>query len=204
MPANKLLICEPNGGKVKVIFLDIDGVLNGWEFSEYVKYNAWNIIHSKKVKDFIRTKLSHYTDIDKKRMKRLSKICKKTGAKIVLSSSWRSSLLNNGERKYDTDSCKLFWNLADKYHIDVIDKTPRLKASHKREDEIRAWLSENETRVENYIILDDEEADLQSFVGNHLIKTSHKDYNGCISYSERKWSGLSKRHVKQAIQILNK
>lgn len=79
-----------------------------------------------------------------------------------------------------------------------------MKASYKREDEIRAWLSENEIRVENYIILDDEEADLQSFVGNHLIKTSHKDYKGWISYSERKWSGLSKRHVKQAIQILNK
>lgn len=188
---------------MKVIFLDIDGVLNGWDFSEYVKYNIWNIVPSKKVKDFIRTK-SHFVDIDKKRIKRLGKICKKTGAKIVLSSSWRNSLLTNGERKCDIDRCKLFWDLADKYNIEVIDKTPKLRTSYKREDEIRAWLSENEAKVENYIILDDEDADLRSFVGNHLIKTSHKDYTGWISYSERKWSGLSKRHVKQAILMLNK
>ena len=90
----------------------------------------------------------------------------------------------------------------DKYHIEVIGKTPRLRTSYKREDEINAWLSEHE-EIENYIILDDEDADLQSFVGNHLVKTSHKDYAGYIACSERKWSGLAKEHVEQAIKILN-
>ena len=63
--------------RMKIIFLDIDGVLNGWDFSEYVKYNIWNIIPFKKIKDFLRRK-SHFSDIDKKRVRRLSKICKKT------------------------------------------------------------------------------------------------------------------------------
>lgn len=187
---------------MKVIFLDIDGVLNGWDFSEYVKYNLWNIIPFKKIKNFIR-KLSHCTDVDKKRVKRLGKICKKTGAKVVLSSSWRNGLLHHtGTRHYDRDRNKLFWDLIDKYHIEVIGKTPRLRTSYKREDEINAWLSEHE-EIENYIILDDEDADLQSFVGNHLVKTSHKDYAGYIACSERKWSGLAKEHVEQAIKILN-
>lgn len=188
---------------MKIIFLDIDGVLNGWDFSEYVKYNIWNIIPSKKIKDFIR-RLSHYTDVDKKRVKRLGKICKKTGAKVVLSSSWRNGLFHHtGIRHYDSDRNKLFWNLMDKYHIEVIGKTPRLRTSYKREDEIKAWLSEHDGEIENYIILDDEDADLQSFIGNHLIKTSHKDYKGYIACSERKWSGLTKEHVEQAIKILN-
>lgn len=187
---------------MKIIFLDIDGVLNGWDFSEYVKYNVWNIVPSKKIKDFIRS-LSHYTDVDKKRVRRLGKICKKTGAKVVLSSSWRNGLLrHSGARYYDSDRNKLFWDLIDKYHIEVIGKTPRLRMSYKREDEIKAWLSEH-NEVENFIILDDEDADLQSFVGNHLVKTSHKDYAGYIACSERKWSGLAKEHVKQAIKILN-
>lgn len=190
------------GGKVKVIFLDIDGVLNGWDLSEYVKYNIWNIVPSKKIKDFIR-RLSHYTDVDKKRVKRLGKICNKTDAKVVLSSSWRNGLLHHsGVRYYDSDRNKLFWNLMDKYHIEVIGKTPRLRTSYKREDEIKAWLSEH-SEIDNFIILDDEDADLQSFVGNHLVKTSHEDYAGYIAYSERKWSGLANEHVKQAIEILN-
>ena len=189
---------------MKVIFLDIDGVLNGWDLSEYIKYNIWNILPYKKIKDFIRTRLSHHIDIDRKRVKRLSKICKKTGAKVVLSSSWKNRLIDDScERYYDSDINKLFWNLIDTYHIEIIGKTQIIKESHKREDEIKAWLSEYDGKIENYIILDDEDSDLQSFVGNHLIKTSHKDYAGCICYSEMKWSGLTKAHVKQAISILN-
>lgn len=189
---------------MKVIFLDIDGVLNGWDLSEYIKYNIWNIIPYKNIKDFIRTRLSHDIDIDRKRVKRLSKICKKTGAKVVLSSSWKNRLIDDyGERYYDSDINKLFWNLIDTYHIEIIGKTPIIKESHKREDEIKAWLSEYDGKIENYIILDDEDSDLQSFVGNRLIKTSHKDYAGYICYSKRKWSGLTKAHVNQAISILN-
>lgn len=188
---------------MKIIFLDIDGVLNGWDFSKYVKYNIWSVIPSKKIKDFIRKKLSHYTDVDKKRVKRLGKICKKTGAKVVLSSSWRNGLLRHTTRHYDSNRNKLFWNLMDKYHIEVISKTPRLRTSYKREDEIKAWLSKHNGEVENYVILDDEDADLQVFIDNHLVKTSHKDYEGWIACSERKWSGLTKEHVEQAIKILN-
>lgn len=187
---------------MKIIFLDIDGVLNGWDFSEYIKYNIWNIIPSKKIKNFIRSR-SHYTDVDKRRVKRLGKICKKTGAKVVLSSSWRNMLLHHtGKRRYDFDVNKLFWDLMDKYHIEVIGKTPKLETSYKREDEIMAWLSEHNYEVENYVILDDEDADLQMFVDNHLVKTSHKGYAGYIACSKMKWSGLANKHIKQAIQIL--
>ena len=112
---------------MKVIFLDIDGVLNGWDFSEYVKYNIWSIIPSKKIKNFIR-KLSHCTDVDKKRVRRLGKICKKTGAKVVLSSSWRNGLFHHtGTRHYDNDRNKLFLDLIDKYHIEVIGKLQDLE-----------------------------------------------------------------------------
>jgi len=186
---------------MKIIFLDIDGVLNGWDFSEYVRYNIWSIIPSKKIKNFIRSK-SHYAEVDKKRVRRLGIICKETGAKVVLSSSWRNGLLHHtGKRHYDLDRNKLFWDLMDKYHIEVIGKTPKLQDSGKREDEIMAWLSEHGYDIENYVILDDEELEMP--VDNHFVKTSHKGYEGYICCSKMKWSGLANAHVKQAIQILN-
>ena len=185
--------------------MDIDGVLNGFDFSEYIKYNLWKLVPFKSIKNFIREKLSHFAEIDKKRVKRLAKICKKTGAKIVISSSWRSGLLtNDNERKTEYDHTKLFWKWIDYYNIEVIGKTPRLRTSHDRQDEIVAWLSANQYKynIEKFVVLDDENADLQLFVNSNLVKTSYKGYYRAIC-NEMRWVGLTNKYVKQAIGILN-
>lgn len=185
---------------MKIVFLDIDGVLNGWDFIEYIKYHLWHIIPVKSIK-----RLFRFTEIDRKRVRRLAKICHKTGAKVVISSSWKNSLIDkNGERKAEHDNTKEFWKWIDYYNIEVIDKTPRLRTSYKRQDEILAWLSKNQDKydIEEFVVLDDEDADLQVFVGSNLVKTSYSEYDGGYSTSKMKLIGLANEHVKKAIEIL--
>ena len=75
----------------KIIFLDIDGVLNGYTFWNVF---GWNIISSLKIERLNRwyMNITDPVGIHERKVKRLAKIVKKTGAKIVLSSSWRKSL----------------------------------------------------------------------------------------------------------------
>ena len=62
---------------MKVIFLDIDGVLNSETFS---KDNHKVYLATGEIKP----------DVDEKAVQRLVTIIKETNAKIVLSSSWRN------------------------------------------------------------------------------------------------------------------
>ena len=191
---------------IKIIFLDIDGVLNGFDFAEYMRYNLWKLIPFKPVKKFIKEKLSRFVEIDRKRVRRLARICHKTGAKVVISSSWRGGLFTkDGKRKAEYDHQKSFWKWMDYYNIEVIGRTPRLRTSSQRQDEILTWLSTNQDKynIEKFVVLDDESADLQIFAGSNLVKTSYAGYYGGYSTSERRWIGLNNHHVKQAIKILN-
>lgn len=56
-------------GKIKVIFLDVDGVLNSDRTARRTQ--------------------SGYTFVDNRQMKNLKHIINMTGAKVVLSSDWR-------------------------------------------------------------------------------------------------------------------
>ena len=191
---------------VKIIFLDIDGVLNGFNKREYLLYLIWKKMPIPYIKKIIRT-ISKFSSIDESRVKHLAKICRKTGAKIVLSSSWRNNLLSDdGKRLEKYDNHKLFWNLMDKYHLDVIDKTPSNISARNREDEIIQWLCRNQDKYHEikYIILDDESSHLQCFVNSNLIKTSYEEYNGSISCKIHRWVGLNRKHVKLAIKKLNR
>ena len=96
---------------------------------------------------------------------------------------------------------KKLLDLFDKYDIKIYDYTPILP-SRKRENEIMAWLFRN-PQVNKFIILDDENFDLQSFIGKELIQTSSVPKG---KYIKGKWyenTGLKNKHVRQAIKILN-
>ena len=62
---------------MKILFLDIDGVLNS---REYDRKRNWN----------------EQTDIDETRLPLVKEIIDKTGAKIVLISTWRSHWNRDG------------------------------------------------------------------------------------------------------------
>ena len=129
---------------MKVIFLDVDGVLNSDEYFDRIQNLDIEGIES---------------EIDINKVKLLKKAVDTTGAKVVLSSSWR----------YTKNALALKKLLAD-YGIHITDSTPVVE--HKRGLEIRTWL-ENNNNVENFVILDDEVFDsYDSALTEKLVKMS--------------------------------
>lgn len=184
---------------MKIVFLDVDGVLNGYNKWTYLIINISKKLH-------IPTKIIRETlrifEVKEKYVRRLSKIINKTGAKIVMSSSWRHGFWNTPyEEKYKDQ--KRLQDLLNKYHLDVIDITPGSN-SGKREDEINQWLNETNLAVDSFVILDDESYDLQSFVGKELVKTSKVIEGKMIQGLPYEDTGLKRKHVRNAIKILNK
>ena len=134
---------------MKIIFLDIDGVLNSDEYIDRAK--AQNLEGIRK-------------HIDDEKVKLLKNAINETGAKTVLTSSWRNS----------KDIIPLRKLLAS-YGISF-DVTPFI--NWDRGLEIKKWLAEHE-QVEDYVILDDEIYDsFDTAMLEHLIKISNANGRG--------------------------
>jgi hypothetical protein len=187
--------------KENIIFLDIDGVLNG-----YNKWNllGWKIISSTKNQKLMQwyRKVTYPFGVHESKVKRLSKIVRATNAKVVMSSSWRFGWWNTPYNEQFEDHKKLT-DLLNKYNIKVIDITPR-SLYGGRDDEIKEWLSKNEEIVKRFVILDDENYDLECFIGSHLVQTSSVGKGQMIMGYEYENTGLKNKHVKQSIEILRK
>ena len=187
---------------MKVIFLDIDGVLNGYNKWNTLLYKIINILHSEKLRIWYKNTIKPF-GVHERKVKRLAKIVKKTDAKIVLSSSWRLLIYN---KPYDemNDNGKKLIDLFIKYGIDIYDITPTA-INGKREAEIIGWLSRYENEVENFVILDDENTHLLVFAGDdRFIQTSSVPRGVMITGRDYEDTGLKNKHVKQAIKVLNR
>lgn len=184
--------------KKKIIFLDIDGVLNGYNFWSLFGWYIFRI--SSTFSNWYRNKINP-SGIHEKKVKRLAKIIQNTNAKVVMSSSWRIGFWDvSYEEKIGRQ--KVLADMLNKYNIDVIDITP-YSNNGRREDEIIAWLSRHEDEVESFVILDDERSDLQCFVGSNLVQTSSVPRGKMIMGHWYENTGLKNKHVKKAIKILN-
>lgn len=155
---------------MKVIFLDIDGVLNSDTYMEKQLDNSSEGIES---------------EIDPATLILLKKAVDTTGAKIILSSSWRIM------RKYNELEKFLM-----KFGISLSGKTPYVDG--KRELEIKQYLSENKN-IEQYLILDDEifESFDEELVNHLILIKSDQNYHG---FSE----GLTEKHIKQIVETFGK
>lgn len=131
----------------KVIFLDIDGVLNSAAYDRIRSRDEGNI--------------------DISRMPLLKKIILETNAAIVLSSSWRKHWEPDPEQ-CDQIGCELnrTFNLFD---LKIRDKTPVLG---NRSAEISAWLNEHPD-VTNYVVIDDAFGGWDVHE-SHLVKTNFR------------------------------
>ena len=170
----------------KVIFLDVDGVLN----------SSRTLYEDISLEDDLISNLKELVD--------------KTGAKIILSSSWRLSteaiatLMDKLDKfglvisGMTCDGVDLDW--LEKYEFDTTkkyldtkfdyDENKQIKITHDRGAEIFKWLHDHDDCV--YVILDDEIEDIKPYFSESVIvKTSYK-------------TGLTKEDVKKAMQILNK
>ena len=167
---------------MKVIFLDIDGVLN----SEKTFMRNYYIKKDKGIRP---------EDIDEEKVEYLSRIVKETNSSVVLSSSWRiffNFVDNELLPSPGHEDAVCLYNLLLKYDIPLIDKTGR-DADAKREEEIKEYL-DNHKDIENYLILDDECFNLNEEMNKHYIKTTYYGNQG----------GLLKSQIEEAINILNK
>lgn len=173
---------------MKIIFLDIDGVLNtSATFKRrYYEYKKSGIL---------------WLEIDEFRLQLLQKIVKETNAKIVLSSTWRSGFVKNNNNNNiiipTFDKSKQLLNIFKKYDLDIYDITPYDK-NMWRENEILEYLK-NRDDVESFVIFDDEAKDLQIFADNGLILV----HNDCTDFDEER-NGLLEKHALIAIKKLNK
>lgn len=153
---------------MKVIFLDFDGVLNS---------HAWWELRPK---PFVGIKRSRIDDLEicPENIRQLNAIVSETGAKVVVSSTWRLT--------------RTVKELRDILHRngfigDVIDKTPVLP-SRRRGLEIQDWI-DNNCKDCVFVILDDD-SDMEHLLP-FLVKTSL--FSG----------GLKAEHVQKAVEVLN-
>lgn len=129
---------------MKILFLDIDGVLNSTRSA--VAFGGYPMNVEK----------PHMERFDHVAVALIKKICKDTGAKIVLSSVWR---LYEGHM-----------NMANALHLPIIDSTPE-KLTALRGEEIAMWLRDH-PEVEKYVIIDDD-SDMLEDQMPYFVQTSH-------------------------------
>lgn len=128
----------------KVLFLDIDGVLNS---------DFWNDSHQREISDG--------TLIDEEKVKRLAHVIKETDAKIILHSGWRFWF--DSELKPLRIEAKRLIELLEKEGLHIDGLTPDLttdeirktkKFSLVKADEILYWLKLH-NEVTEWVVLDD-------------------------------------------------
>lgn len=136
---------------MKIIFLDIDGVLN---------FKECNSI------------FDEYYFVDDEKLMILKEIINQTGAKVVLSSDWKIGWIHRDEGIVSPKS-KRFIALEEKmneFGITLFSKTP-IGNQDYRGDEIKSWIEQwGGEKIENFVIIDDMD-DMRPYK-NKLVKTS--------------------------------
>jgi len=161
---------------VKIIFLDIDGVLNHERFYKErfeARYEEGAIPHP-------------YSEIDPECVEKLNLLCQSTEAKVVISSTWRHSGL---------DYCKDVL-VFHGFKGEIIDITPTCRCGMcKRGNEIHRWIEDNRELVgpyynfTEYVILDDD-SDMLYWQRNNFLLID-------------RFVGLTSGDVFRAKKILN-
>lgn len=161
----------------RVIFLDIDGVLNA---------DFWNVSHQKEISDG--------QLIDRDKVKLLAQLIDRTDAQIILHSGWRF-WFDEEKKPLCTEAERLVEMLAEE-GLTIAGFTPDLtteeirrtkKFSLVKADEILLWLKMHED-VEGWVVLDDLELH-NICVKGHQVKTDQT-------------VGLTLEDVDEAVEML--
>lgn len=175
---------------MKIIFLDIDGVMTSTE-EMIALYNQ----HGPSVDNTLPSPT---------KCKLLKQLVEETGAKLVLSSAWRLSLnaiqelidlfepynlVLSGFTCHEVESKKFKNTLYESIkprHQRTIDGWGTY--IEDRGAEIAAWLLDH-PKVSNFVILDDEDSDIKAWFPNNIVKTNLL-------------TGLTEEKVLECIKIL--
>lgn len=138
---------------MKLLFLDVDGVLNSTKFDNEL---ANNELEKYKTLSF------PLDSFDYRAVDLINYILDNTDAKLVISSDWRFD--------DDLEQCLLYHGLKHK----IYGKTPYDK-HYRRNIEIERYILELEENVEAYCIIDDIDEWFNEEQLTHTIKTSISD-----------------------------
>ena len=154
---------------MKVVFLDFDGVINISMWDSNGEKCNFNHPSDGKVNDF-------------QAICWLNELCKKTDAKIVLTTSWRNICT------FETLT-EILYNSGLKRNIEIVGKTPRInfRTSDKRTFEIYEYLEEHQ-EIDNFVILDDEKI-------SYCLQKHHVRCNDNYGFKEPEF--------EKALKILN-
>lgn len=139
---------------MKVIFLDIDGVLNNYQTMALTP--------------------DGYTGINNGLLKRLSMIVKETNARIVLSSTWKSDW-DKDENLCSNDG-KYMVKKFKQLNLLIFDKIEDINDSlSMRGASIMKYL-ENHPEVEEWVVIDDDEFDFAKYpnIMDRFVHTDHE------------------------------
>ena len=150
------------------IFLDIDGVMNDYEYWNKCKARHGNgSVMSYQNYPFNPNSLNNLMLLNKELLH------KQFAMRIVLSSTWRVGI---------QDTAIVTSRLAE-YGMTIFDKTPQLdsvgfnRIMDYRSLEIKKWLENNNNPI-NYLILDDDERVENNFEKKHYVITdAHYGFN---------------------------
>lgn len=186
---------------MKVIFLDVDGVLNA---------DSDCIYQSGPHKGEWKSRCPHvqagywerYLGIDNTKVKRLAKIVQETGAIIVLVSSWKDGYENFLKTHRNRIGRYLFNKLSQQglvIHSTTLSQE-KIRDSYGtyqryvRGNGVLHWLEQHKGEVECWIALDDESFDYIPDQHRHICQTNGFD---------REDGGLNERVMNTAIKMLN-
>lgn len=168
---------------MKIIFLDIDGVLNVYPQG----HDKWGAIFH-----------SHF-------VQNLHTIVEATGAKIVITSTWRCGFIIDDKFVDGLTGLIQMWKDRS-MPGEIIGITPNLMhitgSTLQRGKEIDMWIDEYQNakniKIKNYVILDDDN-DMEEHQLNNFIQTSKNvTHSDCVDVGY----GLTSECAEMAIKIL--
>lgn len=161
---------------MKVIFLDIDGVLNPTHYMNAL-YKMWKSSNGQIKSHDEYGQLFFYQNVQA-----LEKIVNETKADIVLSSTWRMEGFEKMQNMWVDRSLPRWLD-----GLTPIAKTHGFENLINRGDEIQWYI--DQYKIENYVIIDDDDDMLPTQLNNFVQTNSYY--------------GLTMADAEKAIQILN-
>ena len=163
----------------KVIFLDIDGVLNTkWWYTQMDRNTP---------------KDKYGYAFDPRSVANLKKILDETGAEIVISSSWKSFGISELEDMWQDRGLpgKLIGITPNSVSDEMLLNADldHMELFHIRGMEIKEWLDKHGKKVSHYVIIDDMDNFLPEQI-SHFVQTDPE-------------VGISEDDVDKAVRLLN-
>lgn len=152
---------------MNLIFCDVDGVLNN-NRTRIITSDGWCFVEDHLVA-------------------RLKKLIDLSGARLVLSSTWREGWNQEDESKNDISFIELR-NKFKEFGIEIFDRTGDMRM-HRWQSIKEYFERPREDSIEHYVILDDYD-DMGEYM-NHLVLTSAS-------------TGLTEEDIQDALEILKK